>query len=209
SAGAAFGLDFPSRPSVMLNASELALLREQIQVPGWKSDLYRGERADTTAHTARGIRTNADMWLHREVEIPARSGHYHHFFCDDGDRLELPPNQMFAPGPYRCSKCNREYSGEKYEAAVRRFIHFNLTQAAWDLALVSALEDLPAYAAKSAEILLKYAEAYPGPHTAPTTGGMIYQSLGEAMWVIPLAQAYDLIHVHIEPAQRSRIEQFF
>jgi hypothetical protein len=37
---------------------------------------------------------------------------------------------------------------------------------------------------------------------------MIYQSLDEAMWVMPLAQAYDLIHGDLTEEQRGKIEHF-
>ncbi len=86
--------------------------------------------------------------------------------------------------------------------------HIWLSQAALDLALVAALEHKPEYAAKAAEILSKYAAAYPGPHTDAVTGGMVYQSLCEAMWVIPLAQAYDLAYEDLSPEQRAKAEQF-
>jgi len=139
---------------------------------------------------------------------PARGGHFHLFFCVDGDRLEVPKDQRYAPGPYRCPACGRKYSGEKYEGALRRIVHAWLAEAALDLALVAAVEHKADYAAKAAEILSKYAAAYPGPHTDAVTGGMVYQSLCEAMWVIPLAQAYDLIHHDLSPAQRVSIESF-
>ena len=78
----------------------------------------------------------------------------------------------------------------------------------WTWPWSRALEHKPEYAAKAAEILSAYAEAYPGPHTNAVTGGMIYQSLDEAMWVIPLAQSYDLIHSDLSPEQCVKIESF-
>ena len=94
-------------------------------------------------------------------EIPAHGGHFHHFFCVDGDRLEVPEDQRFVPGPYRCPKCGKEYTGEKFEGALRRLVHGWLSQAALDLALVAALEEKPEYAAKSAEILLQICRRLP------------------------------------------------
>ena len=193
---------FPKRPFVLLDEAELATLRSDLSKPGWKADLYRADRRFAIMSTGRGVRANADLWLKRPIEIPARGGHFHQFFCVDGDQLEVPSDQRFAPGPYRCPKCGRQYSGEKYEGALRRVVHGWLSQAALDLALVAAIEHKPEYAAKAAEILSKYAAAYPGPHTSNVAGGMIYQSLDEAMWVIPLAQAYDLIHDDLSPEQR-------
>ena len=119
-----------------------------------------------------------------------------------------PRTSASCPGPYKCPKCGKLYAGEKYEGALRRVVHGWLAQAALDLALVSVIEHKPDYAAKSAEILLKYADAYPGPHTSTTAGGMIYQSLDEAMWIIPLAQAYDLVYGQLQASDRAKIEKF-
>ena len=199
---------FPKRPFVLLNEDELAALRSDLAKTGWKASLYRADRGFTVMGSGRGVRANADLWLKRPIEIPTRGGHFHQFFCVDGDRLELPKDQRFVPGPYRCPKCGKEYSGEKYEGGLRRLVHGWLAQATLDLALVAALEHKPEYAAKAAEILSDYAAAYPGPHTNTLVGGMVYQSLDEAMWVIPLAQAYDLIHGDLSPEQRAKIEQF-
>jgi len=199
---------FPARPFVLLNEAELATLQSDLAKPGWKADLYRADRGFTVMSSGRGVRSNADLWVKRTIEIPARGGNFHQFFCVEGDRLELPSDQRFTPGPYRCPQCGKQYSGEKFEGALRRLVHGWLSQAALDLALVAALEHQPKYAAKAAEILSAYAAAYPGPHTDAVNGGMIYQSLDEAMWVIPLAQAYDLVHDDLSPAQQGRIEGF-
>lgn len=199
---------FPARPFVLINAEELAVLRGALAKPGWKADLYHADRRSAATRTGSGVRANADLWRKRTIEIPARGGHFHHFFCVEGDRLPFPDNQRFVAGPYRCTRCGRHYSGEKYEAALRRAAHIWLSQAALDLALVAAIERKPDYAAKAVEIVSAYATAYPGPHTDAVTGGMIYQSLCEAMWVIPLAQAYDLIYGELSAEQHVRIEHF-
>ncbi len=199
---------FPQRPFVLINEAELAALRSDLAKPGWKADLYRADRGSSATGSARAIRANADLWLKRSIEIPARGGHFHHFFCVDGDQLGVPKDQRFVPGPYRCPKCGKQYSGQKYEAALRRTAHIWLSQASLDLALVAAIEHKSEYAAQAAEILSRYAAEYPGPHTDAVTGGMVYQSLCEAMWAIPLAQAYDLIHDDLSPEQRAKIERF-
>src|ERR1035441_26557 len=143
---------FPKRPFVLLNEDELATLHSDLAKPGWKADLYRADRGFAVMSSGRGVRSNADLWMERPIEIPARGGHFHLFFCVDGDRLEVPKGQRFVPGPYRCPKCGKEYSGEKYEGALRRVAHGWLSQAALDLALVAAIEHRPEYAAKAGEI---------------------------------------------------------
>ena len=104
---------FPKRPFVLLNEDELAALRSDLAKPGWKAGLYCTDRGFAVMSTGRGVRANADRWLKRPIEIPARGGHFHLFFCVDGDQLEVPKDQRFVPGPYRCPKCGKEYSGEK------------------------------------------------------------------------------------------------
>jgi hypothetical protein len=200
--------DFPPRPFVLVNSNELATLRTELSQSGWKQDAYHKGNAPDFVGGGHAIRPNADLWLNRAITIPARGGHYHWFFCTDGTRLTMPTNQLFVAGPYQCSFCGKTYSGEQYESAVRRLAHGWLSVAARDLALVSAIEQKPEYAAKAGEILLKYADAYPGPHTSNTEGGMIYQSLDESMWVIPLAQAFDLIHDQLTATQQQKISTF-
>ena len=71
---------FPRRPFVLINQKELASLRADLAKPGWKADLYRSDRGLAVMSTGRGVRANADFWLKRPIKIPARGGHYHHFF---------------------------------------------------------------------------------------------------------------------------------
>ena len=127
---------FPPRPFVLVNETELAVLRGELASPGWKLNLYRSDRGLSPMGSPRGVRSNADLWLNRKIEIPGRGGHFHHFFCVDGDRLELPADQRFEPGPYKCPKCGKLYRGEQFESALRRMVHVWLAQAALDLALV-------------------------------------------------------------------------
>ncbi|HWQ92856.1 MAG TPA: alginate lyase family protein [Clostridia bacterium] len=197
-----------AHPRVLLDSQELTMLRRQVSDPGWKRDLYRMPRGFTIMNSGQGVRANAELWHNRKIEIPAYGGHFHHFFCTDGERLEVPKEQKFFAGPYRCPACAKLYEGEKFEAAMRRLLHGWLAQAALDLALAGALQQQPQFTAKATEILLKYAQAYPGPHTSTVKGGMIYQSLDESMWVIPLAQAYDLAYQGISAQDRTTIESF-
>ena len=201
--GAAMGSD---RPSVLLNAEEIARLKEEIKTLPWKRAIYEGKPVTSGGDTYKawqdrhtlmgggGMKANADQWLAQPIEIPARSGHFHNFFCEDGTQLLLPKNGKPDPNGYKCPSCGKVYKGEKYDACVRWQIHNELATAAFDLSLTYALEDDRKYADKAAEILKKYADAYPGPHTSHVEGGIMYQSLCEAVWVIPLAYAYDLIY---------------
>jgi len=182
------------RPSVLLNARELARLRDELDTIPWKKALYEEDEGSRVFIISSGIKPNAERWMGRHVEIPARSGHYHNFFCDDGTRLPFPEDGKPKSEGYQCPACGRVYKGEKYDGAVRWLAHNQLAVAAFNLALVYAIEGDKRYAVKASEILTKYAGAYPGAHTSPTQGGIMYQSLCEAVWSIPLACAYDFIY---------------
>lgn len=201
-----------ARPRVLLNSEELTRLREEVRRDGWKKDLYNGTPSSHALGLGQGIRADADSWLDREIVIPERSGHFHNFFCDDGNQLEVPEDMKQHPEGYACPACGRVYQGEKYDAAVRWWIHNTLSRAAFDLALTYAIEGDTQYASKAVEILSKYADAYPGPHTTHVGGGMMYQSLCESVWSMPLAWAYDLTHdaPAMTPDLREKIEgEFF
>ena len=183
-----------SRPCVLLNRAELTRLRREIQTVAWKRNLYRCQKENPNGQII-GMRPSAEKWLTQTIQIPPRSGHMHHFYCECGTRLELPKDRRPHPETgYKCPACGKEYKGEKFDAAVRWWMHNDLAYGARNLALVYAIDGDKRFARKSAEILLKYAEAYPGPHTSLLEGGMMYQSLCEAVWGIMLAHAYDLIY---------------
>lgn len=182
------------RPSVFLDSAEAARLRKEIRTLPWKRDLYEG--AEATSPVWRRVAKpgpDARRWLEKDIVIPARGGHFHHFFCECGNVLTWPKDLQPSPEGYACTACSRVYKGERYDAAVRREMHMALVQGALNLGLAWQVEQDERFARKAAEILRKYAAAYPGPHTGIVEGGIIYQSLCESMWVIPLAAAYDLI----------------
>ncbi len=182
------------RPFVLIDERELAAVRRAVKTDGPKRDAYlRPLLPGDSVLSGVSIKAAADKWAAAEIVIPERGGHSHLFFCDCGTQLSLPPDVQPKP-TYTCPACGKTYSGEKFDAAVRCFRHHQIEHAALNLALAYAIDRDRKYSDKAAEILRKYAEAYPGPHTDHLTGGILLQSLNEAMWIIPLAQAYDLIH---------------
>lgn len=182
-------IEAQERPFVLLSRGRLEQLRADAK-PG----------APLHALYVAAVKQNADRWLSREIVIPERSGHYHHFTCTDGTRLPEPADQQFPPVTsgtlhvFECPACGKTYSDEKVEGAMRQRQHTWLMGACRDLALAGAIEQRNDYTTKAAEILIKYADAYPGRHTGATTGGIYYQSLDESVHFITLAQAYDLIY---------------
>lgn len=190
------------RPYVLLSKERLEALRKEAAPGGAKHEVY-----------AQGVGANVALWAPRQITVPERAGHFHFYFCKDGTQLELPKDQLFTTtGTYTCPACGAKYSGEPYESAHRNMEHGWLISACRDLAIAAAVENNQAYAQKAAEILVKYADAYPGRHTksaGPDAGGIYWQSLDEAMYIIPLAQAYDLIYDRgvLSDAQKQHIER--
>lgn len=182
------------RPFVLIDQQELDALRKAVKSDGLKRDMYLQPMGEgESKYSGAGVRAIADKWLSTKITIPARGGHGHNFFCDCGTQLELPAD-LQPRHEYVCPACGKKYSGEKYDAAVRCFAHHEIANAAQYLALVGVIEQDRKYTDKAAAILRDYATVFPGPHTKVREGGIIEQSLNEAMWVVPLAQAYDLIY---------------
>lgn len=104
--------------------------------------------------------------------------------------------------------------GEDY--AITR-THYDLANAARDLALAYQLSGERRYLTKAREILLAYADRYltyevhdKGGRTgdkASAGGRATAQGINEAQWAIPLAWAYDLVYHDLAPEERERIER--
>lgn len=197
-----------ARPFVIACDRELSVLRRGLTKEGWKRSLYLQDMPDDiTTLSGTGLLARANYWLDAEIKIPDRGGRYDDYFCDDGNRLETP-SQIPTNNGYKCPGCGRVYTGETYEAAARWFRHHALAAGCLTLALVFQIDRDQECAEKAVEILKNYAYAYPGAHTDEITGGMMYHSKDEAEWIIPLAQAYDLVYHcrFITPVDRDAIE---
>jgi len=137
-------------PSLFLDSAEAARLREDIRTLPWKRDLYAGE--ELVSPLWRRIATpgrDARRWLEREIVIPARGGHFHHFFCECGSVLTWPEDLQPSPDGYACTGCGKVHRGERYDAAVRRELHMALSRAALNLGIAWQVERDLRFAKKS------------------------------------------------------------
>jgi hypothetical protein len=146
----------------------------------------------------------------RQLEIPAEGGQWwHHYVCPtQGVRLEFRP-----PSTHRCPVDGRTYTGWPYDQVILSDRHNDLAAAARDLGLAWQLTSQPAHAEKAAWILTQYAaryKSYPLHDTAnkiTRPAARAYaQTLDEAIWLIDIAWAYDLIRDSLTPDQRTAIE---
>ena len=178
-------------PSVLVTPERLALIRKEVlqDKKGKKALIYKNY-----------IKANADRWVNSSITIPKTGGWIHDFFCVDGTMLEIPKDRVFNSDiPSKCPVCGKTYLNVKILAARRSFEHYWLCGTVRDLSLVYAIEGKKEYAQKAIEILTKYTDSYPN-------GVIMDQSLEEAVNVIPLAEAYDLLYDVMTTAQRSYIK---
>jgi Alginate lyase/Heparinase II/III-like protein len=193
--------DSVPRPRVLVTEQRLDFLRADLKTNAVRRAIYKKD-----------IKANADRWLHRKIVIPAQGGWAHDFCGPDGVLLELPKDQKFDPNkPSRSPATGKRYLNAKILAARRYFEHVWLTFAVRDLALVYAVSHRREYAGQAANILLKYADAYPRFIAEKKGFGFQQNSLNEAVSLIPMAQGYDLIYNSgaLTDAQKRHIERDF
>jgi hypothetical protein len=183
------------RPFVLITDRELSVLRRGLTKDGWKRSLYLQDAPPDEAFlSGAGLLSRANQWLDAVVDIPERAGDHHGFFCEDGTPLETPSALGGTPSGFICPACKRVYSGEAYSSAYRWFQHRALSSACLALGLIYQIDRDMDCAHKAAEILMKYADRYPESEPEAASGGMMDNWVDEAAWIIPLAQAYDLIY---------------
>ncbi|MDE2888467.1 MAG: heparinase II/III family protein [Gemmatimonadota bacterium] len=179
-------------------------------IPGWRLERSRVRRSSPTFRDAyRRLESEARAFLDeglRPQDHPA--GYYHNYFCPD-HAVELAFDAD-SPNAHRCPKDGRVFSGEPYDSAWRWFVNNRLSGMAYRLALMWQLDADAAYLARCREILLAYAERYPGypiERELPYGWGKVANhSLDEAVWLIPIARAYDLVREFLSARERTLIE---
>ena len=178
--------------------------------PAWKEHPYlfversevaginaRAERFPWAATTLASLKDNADKWLRRKVEIPASTGrHSASYVCPDCQE----PLETQSATEHKCPKCSKVYSGLPYDARLYGGQHDEHAARARSLGLATLFFDNKAYARKALRILLAYADAYDGFPLCDIRGGQSVsgarvhdQTLNEAIWLIDIAWAYDLV----------------
>ncbi|MBP6964523.1 MAG: heparinase II/III family protein [Armatimonadetes bacterium] len=185
------------------------LFIERSDVPGIKD---RARRFDWAAGTLDALKTRADGWLRRKIEVPPSTGrHSVSYVCSEC----MEPLETLSPTEHRCPKCRKVYSGLPYDAHLYNGRHDELAAAARDLGLAALFFDNKAYASRSLRILLGYADTYDSYPLLDNRGGQAVsaarvfdQTLNEAIWLIDIAWAYDLVlGAGVgSPAERAKVE---
>jgi hypothetical protein len=189
----------PDEPRVYSTPSQLGELRERIATQPWAGDAFR-----TT------VVANADAWLATPLDQPILHGGWSGDFKCPGTNTSLVW-RADTPSAHRCPIDGSEHTGAKLDAAWIEIWHNNAAQAAADLAL--AAQVLPAgdarreaYAAKARDILVYYADRTLSVPLNVLYGRVHYQSLDEAVALVPLVDAYDLVRETLGEDDRVDIE---
>ena len=155
------------------------------------------------------LKEESEGFLSIEMASPVeQAGYYHNYFCSEhAMELVFDPNQ---PESHRCPQDGRIYSGEPYDSAWRWFVNNRLSTMAFKLALMWRIDGKEGYLNRSKEILGGYADAYPEYPSSPDKpigrGRATFQSLDEAVWLIPLVRAYDLIREEMDTDFQQKVE---
>lgn len=157
------------------------------------------------------IRTRADAWRTQPGDIPTAAGGWlHQFVCPESwSALIFDPT---SPATHRSPE-GRVYTGATFDAAWRVLRHRQIGALARDLALMYAMSDDDAYARAAAAILHHYAEWYEHFDGAANAqpwmlkGRTFHQALTEALWAVPIVQAYDLIQSTLAADQATHLVQ--
>lgn len=204
-------------PCLLLTAEGVARLRAEITTVPWKKQSWERLKAD------------ADKFLDQTVELPPRAGRWEHAYVDSvsgqplqrGDQIgdwqweHLNPvtHQKYRgqPAPKTGNYTRSGYKSRDYDGMVLGFVHNTWAAGVVECGLAYQLTQDRRYAAKAREILLAYAQLYPGlpavnlsgKPTEKNYGKVQIESLGEAVWLVALAQGADLIWPTLPAADRQ------
>ncbi len=159
--------------------------------------LDKAKRIEPAGKALESIRSSADKWLAQKIEYPPSTGrHAVSYVCPDCKEVL----QTLSPTQHQCPKCKKIYSGLPYDARSYGGEHMALADGARNLGLSWLFFGKREYAEKARDILLGYADRYASYPLLDIRGGqaasgarIFDQTLNEAIWLIDIAWAYDLV----------------
>jgi len=189
----------------LLTDADFLRISQAVDSHAWaakaKADLIASADAWPASHLARyGLAA---------LELPPEGGQWWHWYVcpSSGVRLRFEP-----PARHVCPTDNRTVTGWPYDQVIYSERHDQLASMARDLALAFRLSGKREYAEKSAWILTAYAGRYSSyalhdkDNRNTRSGARAHaQTLDEAIWIIPLAYAYDLLGDWLDGETRESI----
>ena len=197
----------PQHPRLLLNAADLAQLRQRIAAESWAKASWNQ------------LQAGAEKCLGQPVELPPRGGNWSHNYVCPTHGARLSQGRKLGPWQWEhvCpvgnhillgdpAKGTLDFDGNGIAAA-----HARLAQQVGEQGLVFQVTGDARHAGKAREILLAYADRYltyplhnnqgkPGPG-----GRVASQSLTEADWLTAFTQGADLVWATLSAAERAAI----
>jgi hypothetical protein len=172
--------------------------------------LRRRARTPVFAPVIERLRKDIRVASDTSLGVPNQpAGHYHHYFCPEhGVQLQFNP---LSPNVHVCPADLSEYRGELLNTAWYWFVNHHLSQGAFCLSILWRLFGNSDHLSRVKTILMGYATKYSGyleNSDSRLNGGIVtHQTLDEAVWVLPLVWAFDLISETLEERERQAITE--
>ncbi len=159
--------------------------------------------------------TQARKYMAEGLEVPEEAGQWTFYYSCPEHATALVKREE----GHTCPTCGKVYDDERTRLAYITSLHYRLDKAAWALAQAWRVAGEEEFARAAWQILSRYAELTPDWQRhdrwgrfgmMAVIGGKRYaQSLDDAIGIIDLARAYDLIYdwKGIEDDARERVER--
>jgi glycosyltransferase involved in cell wall biosynthesis/putative sterol carrier protein len=143
-----------------------------------------------------------ELAVHGVTPPDQQAGYYHDFFCrEHGVPLAWEPGAQ----RYRCTAAPHHVQGEPYRSASRWFENDRLRKGAYQAAVLFRLTGDQHALALAQKILTRYANRYAGYRESAKGGKLTCQSLDEAVWLLSIAWACDMVRNAIAPSELDNI----
>jgi len=185
----------PPHPRLMVSGAELAAARTRVRREAWAKALLAELEKAAAEELAKGIR------------IPDTGGQCEHWYACPVHGASL---RMEGPRRHVCPVDGKVFTGWPYDAVAVALEHKRLRRLVRDFALLYGLTGDRRWAEPVRRILLGYADRYASYplrdiEEMPGRGGKAWaQSLDEAVWLVHLVQAADLVWNTLSEEERER-----
>lgn len=173
-----------------------------LQSPAWLEQFRSRLRTETTAQKALAhLMGQMKSIVASPPDIPLIGGGWgHSYVCPaDGTRLKTITRVL-----HKCPLCQQEISGSPYDEVVIAEEHSEISKRTLTAAMLYAATEEAEYADWTKQVLLFYAQHYAsyefhdifgksGDEAGRYGARVQNQTLSEAMWIIPLAQAFTIL----------------
>jgi hypothetical protein len=208
--------DGSAHPRLLVNAAQIAQVRKDIKdTAGWK---YRSWLL---------LKQEADRYLTEPLEIPRRGGNWEQYYIGPsgygltrGEQIDDWRWEHIDTVSGAILTGDSAHIKKDYDGVVIAAIHNRWAIGALQLGLAYQISQNKEYARKAKAILMAYADLYPTlparnklndtSHQGTGTGKIHVQNVNEAVWLLDMAQAADLVWDVLSKKDRAKLtEQLF